>query len=270
MEQFGSAPQPGSPWTQYDEAVADRADPVAQGRATVLRYTRHQASLIYLNAWDHRLTTGSAYPPRSPGARIGPLVGSGQFWYPLYFLQRLGATDPGFRHRYNEQMRGYPAPVVRDGQATIGSAVISIKNVALDEYINSGANGLVFAGTDLQLDRRVAVKVWPPRMDRSMPDAKRSDQVLAEVRKIARFKDKSIASIYSVDRLQDSGWIYTIMEYIDGIPLVKLRADLDAMRRLFVWHHVFNALDTAERAGAFHGDLHGGNVMVTSFLVMLR
>jgi hypothetical protein len=56
MEQFGSAPQPGSPWTQDDEAVADRADPVAQGRVTVLRYARHQASLIYVNAWDHLIT----------------------------------------------------------------------------------------------------------------------------------------------------------------------------------------------------------------------
>src|SRR5216683_2949107 len=33
MEHFGSAAQPGSPWTQDDEAVADRADAVARGRA---------------------------------------------------------------------------------------------------------------------------------------------------------------------------------------------------------------------------------------------
>jgi hypothetical protein len=56
MEQFGSVPQPGSPWTQDDEAVADHADPVAQGRATMLRYARHQAALIYVNAWDHLIT----------------------------------------------------------------------------------------------------------------------------------------------------------------------------------------------------------------------
>ncbi len=56
MEQFGSVPQPGSPWSQDDEAVADRADPVAQARATVLRHARHQASLIYINAWDHLIT----------------------------------------------------------------------------------------------------------------------------------------------------------------------------------------------------------------------
>jgi len=56
MEHFGSAPQPGSPWTQDDEAVADYADPVAPGRATVLRYARHQSALIYANAWDHLIS----------------------------------------------------------------------------------------------------------------------------------------------------------------------------------------------------------------------
>jgi hypothetical protein len=96
---------------------------------------------------------------------------------------------------YYKKMKGYPTPILQDGQAIIGSTVISIKNVALDGYINSGANGFVFSGTDLQLDRRVAVKVWPPRTDRSMSDANRTGQVLAEARKIARFKDSRIASM---------------------------------------------------------------------------
>src|SRR5690348_11386058 len=56
MEQFGSAPQPGSPWIQDDEAFPDRSDPITQGRAMLLRYARHQASLIYANAWDHLIT----------------------------------------------------------------------------------------------------------------------------------------------------------------------------------------------------------------------
>jgi hypothetical protein len=56
VEQFGNAPQPGCPWAQDDETVTDRVDPVAQHQATVLRYARHQASLIYVNAWDHLIT----------------------------------------------------------------------------------------------------------------------------------------------------------------------------------------------------------------------
>jgi len=56
MQLFGSAPQPRSPWTLDDEAFADGADSTAGGRAALLRYTRHQASLIYVNAWDHLIT----------------------------------------------------------------------------------------------------------------------------------------------------------------------------------------------------------------------
>ena len=56
MEEFGSAPRLGSPWTQDDEAFAAGADPVARGRAAVLRYARHQASLTYVNALDHLIT----------------------------------------------------------------------------------------------------------------------------------------------------------------------------------------------------------------------
>ncbi len=57
IEKFGSAPLPGSPWTQDDDAVANRdADPVTEGRYKVLVYARHQAKLVYVNAWDHLIT----------------------------------------------------------------------------------------------------------------------------------------------------------------------------------------------------------------------
>lgn len=79
MDRFGSAPQPGSPWTQDDESVADYTDPVARGRATVLRYGRHQAALIYANAWDHlislaRLIGGDGAMPVFSQASVARVV----------------------------------------------------------------------------------------------------------------------------------------------------------------------------------------------------
>jgi hypothetical protein len=53
MEHFGNAPQPGSPWVQDDETFGDRAPLLIPSRNKLLRYARHQASLIYANAWDH-------------------------------------------------------------------------------------------------------------------------------------------------------------------------------------------------------------------------
>jgi hypothetical protein len=53
LEGFSEAPQPGCPWQRDDQAVSDHAGPEAQGRAKLLTYTRHQAMLIYANAYDH-------------------------------------------------------------------------------------------------------------------------------------------------------------------------------------------------------------------------
>jgi hypothetical protein len=58
LEHFSNAPKPGCPWKQDDEMVSDHAGPESQGRAELLRYTRHQAALIYVNAYDHLLTLG--------------------------------------------------------------------------------------------------------------------------------------------------------------------------------------------------------------------
>lgn len=60
MESFSNAPQPGCPWEQDDQAVADHASPEAPSRAKLLRYTRHQATLIHVNAYDHLLTLARA------------------------------------------------------------------------------------------------------------------------------------------------------------------------------------------------------------------
>ncbi len=166
-------------------------------------------------------------------------------------------------------MRGYPAPIVNNGSATVGETIVSINNIWLDGTLGSGANGIVFSGEDQLLKRRVAVKVWPQRRDRAQADKARIDQALAEARKIALLKSSDIASIYYVDHLPSAGWIYAVMEYVDGEPLVNLRAGLNGapgyLRRTWIWHGVYRALDTAERAGVYHGDLHEGNVIVTSF-----
>jgi hypothetical protein len=58
LEDFSNAPRRGCPWEQDDKTFSDHAGPEAQGRAKLLRYTRHQAMLIYANAYDHLVTLG--------------------------------------------------------------------------------------------------------------------------------------------------------------------------------------------------------------------
>lgn len=153
------------------------------------------------------------------------------------------------------------------GAATVGGSIIAIDDIRLDKVLGEGANGFVFDGKDLILKRRVAVKIWPPRLDHPGKDP--TKKALAEARKLAQLKSDAIAPIYRAGRL-DNGWIYAVMEYVEGVPFTdEVAAELAdtsglAMRMMF-WHDVRRGLSDAERAGIYHGDLHGGNVLVRPF-----
>ena len=56
MDHFSANPQPDCPWMLDDKTVSDNANPRALGQAKLLRYTRHQATLIYANVYDHLIT----------------------------------------------------------------------------------------------------------------------------------------------------------------------------------------------------------------------
>jgi serine/threonine protein kinase len=164
-------------------------------------------------------------------------------------------------------MRGYPEPVVSGGDATVRDTIISIDDIRLDRVLGSGANGFVFDGEDLLLKRRVAVKIWPPRLDR--PGKDRAIQALAEAQKLAQLNSDRIVTIYRAGRL-DTGWIYIVMEYVDGVPLTdEVLAEYSGPAgfglRCGFWSNVYSGLDAAEREGVYHGDLHGGNVLVRPF-----
>jgi serine/threonine protein kinase len=97
-------------------------------------------------------------------------------------------------------------------------------------------------------------------------------QALAEAQKLARLNSDVIVSVYSAGQL-DSGWIYVIMEQVEGVPLKSVRASLDGdhefpMRAIF-WGDVYKGLDDAQRIGIYHGDLHDGNVLVRAFRATL-
>jgi serine/threonine protein kinase len=165
-------------------------------------------------------------------------------------------------------MRGYASPVVSEGRATVGGTTVSIENIRLDRVLGSGANGFVFAGEDLLLKRRVAVKVWPPRKERRRAGEDRTEQALAEARKLAQLDSDVIAPVYQAGRLEN-GWIYIVMKYIEGDPLKKVRASLNDAggfaRRMMYWSDVRKGLGAAESIGIYHGDVHDKNVIVDFF-----
>jgi serine/threonine protein kinase len=123
--------------------------------------------------------------------------------------------------------------------------LIEIPDVRIDGVVGSGANGIVFSAWDA-LDREVAVKVYPPRLDKDREIYEIHEQAMSEARKIASLKHPAIATVYRYGRLDseywspgwwpDDGWPYCVMEMRSGEPLrdvlPKIEEDLETRRSI--------------------------------------
>jgi serine/threonine-protein kinase len=120
----------------------------------------------------------------------------------------------------------------------------------------------VWVATDVQLDRRVAVKWLRPALA--------SDPVLAERFRreaiaVARLNHPNIVAVHDVVEHADRQAV--VMQFVDGKSLRQL---LDTQRRLgpeltiHIGAAVASALDEAHRSGFVHRDVKPANIMVTS------
>lgn len=151
---------------------------------------------------------------------------------------------------------------VTDRQVTINDLPITIPSVRVESMLGSGANGVVFSGSDT-LGRNVAVKVWLPRTGISTSMQQLQIRALSEIRKVSKLKHPNLATIYFADVLKN-GWPYVVMERAPGKPLRALRNQLrhKVEIRQAIVGQVLRALEAAERFGIVHGDIHEGNIIV--------
>lgn len=154
---------------------------------------------------------------------------------------------------------------------------VDIPDLRIDGVVGSGANGIVFSAYD-SLDRELAVKVYPPRLDKSRDIDDVHEQAISEVRKFSSLKHSAIATVYKYGRLgqenvygwlPDQGWPYCVMEMRPGEPLKdvlpKIRDDMEGRR--LILRKIFDALTYAEERGSLHGDLHDRNILVDDWRI---
>jgi serine/threonine protein kinase len=163
-------------------------------------------------------------------------------------------------------VRGYSPPVLANGVAVIDGVTVSIPGIRLESLLGSGANGFVFAGFDEMLDRRIAVKVWPPRRNQRR-EAKATEQALREARKLANVNSKYVVPVYSAGHLYND-WVYLTMALFEGETL-HASFDSELIMRMMLWSSIVKGLDEAEAVGVYHGDLHEGNILVSGFEVAI-
>jgi beta-lactam-binding protein with PASTA domain/tRNA A-37 threonylcarbamoyl transferase component Bud32 len=131
----------------------------------------------------------------------------------------------------------------------------------LDRRIGDGGMAVVWAGTDVLLRRRVAVKVL---REQYAADEEFVRRFFNEAQSAARLSHPNIVNTYDVGRENDT--YYIVMELVDGTTLAEMiRADTRLPEPVAIDYaaQMCNGLAYAHRQGILHRDVKPANILIT-------
>src|SRR6266571_5630113 len=126
--------------------------------------------------------------------------------------------------------------------------------------IGEGGMGEVYLAEDMQLRRRVALKILPRQVASNKDRMRRFTQ---EAQAAAALNHPHIAHIYEIG--EADGLHFISMEFVDGLTLRQLIHDqhTDLAKLLRYLQNVADGLAKAHASGIVHRDLKPDNIMVT-------
>jgi serine/threonine-protein kinase len=190
--------------------------------------------------------------PITPGAR---------------FCMTCGADISGEQARVATKVS--PArPGTRAGNATQAlqrNLLEALRDATLGEYeilaeLGRGGMATVFLAHDIQLDRKVAIKVMNPQL---VAGEGMVERFKLEARTSAGLSHPHIIPIYAVRQTDDL--LYFVMKFIEGRPLdsiIKQSAPLPIPMARSIVTKVGEALGYAHRRGVVHRDIKPANIMI--------
>lgn len=138
-----------------------------------------------------------------------------------------------------------------------GAAPRTIGRFEILEVVGAGAGGVVYAGRDPLLDRRVAIKLLA-RPSGNPPDPERW---LREARALAQLSHRNVVTIYEVGEW--SGRSFLAMELIDGCTLARWLAEPRTLAEISaVFADAGLGLAAAHACHRVHRDFKPANVLV--------
>ncbi len=135
----------------------------------------------------------------------------------------------------------------------------SFPQLEITELIGQGGMGAVYKARQPGLDRWVALKVLPPAKG---ADAAFFERFTREARALARLSHPGIVAVH--DFGQAGGFIYFVMEYLDGVNLRHLLRSgrVSPREAMAIVPQICEALQYAHDHGIVHRDIKPENILV--------
>jgi len=131
------------------------------------------------------------------------------------------------------------------------------------QLLGQGGMGLVYAGEQPLIGKRVAIKVLRPQYAK---DPKQIERLLAEARAVNAIRHRGIIDIFNFGQLPD-GRHYMVMEYLEGRALdaeLAERGPLPVPEVIGILDEMLAALGAGHDAGIIHRDLKPSNVFLVT------
>ncbi len=160
-------------------------------------------------------------------------------------------VDPSTSNTEADRLGSSASPLVE--HSTIGRYIVL-------RLLGEGAMGRVFAAYDMELDRKVAVKVL--RAD--VVSANVRERTLREAKALAKLSHPNVVQVYDVGEHKKQ--LYMALEYIEGHNLREWRQHEDRSWRQIVdvILEIGRGLQAAHAIGLVHRDVKPDNILVGS------
>ena len=134
-----------------------------------------------------------------------------------------------------------------------------ISHYKILEKLGEGGMGVVFKAQDTQLNRTVALKFLPDRVNN---DATAKARFLQEAQAAAGLNHPNICTIHGVE--EHDGALFMVMEYVEGGTLREKVPFAKVDDAITIATQIGDALQEAHAKGIVHRDIKADNIMLSS------
>lgn len=136
-----------------------------------------------------------------------------------------------------------------------------LPNYQVDSLLATGGMGAVYQGTQISLDRPVAIKVLPRELS-STEEFRQSFE--KEAKLMARLNHPNLISVYDFGNID--GMLYLTMEFVNGQTLFEAHNGqiLETTDALELVSSICRGLENAHQAGILHRDIKPANILYNS------